>query len=108
MAAVRCRPMHRRVGPREGQISQRRVPRKGVSCYAVSQEVLLGAAAGVLGIGTGIGLPILFGKLEQRDKDRLERVRQINRQTLKETGETLPEEELQRLRPQRFLDNTCA
>jgi len=34
----------------------------------VSQTVLLGVGAGVMGATVGVGLPVLFGKIEQRDK----------------------------------------
>jgi hypothetical protein len=40
----------------------------GVNCKAVSQTVLLGVGAGVMGVTVGVGLPVLFGKIEQRDK----------------------------------------
>ena len=39
-----------------------------VNCKAVSQTVLLGVGAGVMGVTVGVGLPALFGKIEQRDK----------------------------------------
>eukprot|EP00854_Cymbomonas_tetramitiformis_P009073 gene9073-10751_t len=42
--------------------------------------------------------------MEARDKERVEEIREINRDNLKATGETLPAEELAELRPNRYLD----
>lgn len=41
---------------------------------------------------------------EERDKDRLEELRDLNRATLKATGEQMSEEEIDELRPSRYLD----
>lgn len=50
--------------------------------------LVLAAAAG---IGLGIGVPVLFAASEKRDKDRIAAIRELNRATLKATGETLSE-----------------
>jgi len=41
---------------------------------------------------------------EERDKERLEEIRELNRATLKATGEQMSEEEIAELRPSRYLD----
>ena len=41
---------------------------------------------------------------EERDKERLEEIRELNRATLKATGEQMSEEEISELRPSRYLD----
>ena len=41
---------------------------------------------------------------EERDKERLEEIRELNRATLKATGEQMTEEEINDLRPSRYLD----
>jgi hypothetical protein len=41
---------------------------------------------------------------EERDKERLEEIRELNRATLKATGEQMSEEEISELRPNRYLD----
>lgn len=41
---------------------------------------------------------------EERDKERLEEIRELNRATLKATGEQMSEQEIEELRPSRYLD----
>lgn len=55
-----------------------------------SETITLGLAA-VAGIGAGIGVPVLFTMAEKRDKERIDEIRELNRATLKATGETLSE-----------------
>ena len=45
--------------------------------------------SGVAGVACGLGIPIFFAKMEARDKERLEEIRETNRANLKATGETL-------------------
>eukprot|EP00217_Crustomastix_stigmatica_P011794 CAMPEP_0183793568 /NCGR_PEP_ID=MMETSP0803_2-20130417/3298_1 /TAXON_ID=195967 /ORGANISM="Crustomastix stigmata, Strain CCMP3273" /LENGTH=120 /DNA_ID=CAMNT_0026037951 /DNA_START=24 /DNA_END=386 /DNA_ORIENTATION=- len=68
-----------------------------------SDTVFLGIAA-VLGVGAGVGLPVLFAASENRDRQRVEEIRELNRATLKATGETLSEDEIADMRPTRYLD----
>merc|ERR1712060_623146 len=53
---------------------------------------------------TGIAIPTFFQRIEDKDKNRIEEIRDLNRSTLKATGETLTEDELNELRPTRHLD----
>jgi len=46
----------------------------------------------------------MHNKQEERDKERLEEIRELNRATLKATGEQMSEEEITDLRPSRYLD----
>lgn len=62
-------------------------------------------AVGVGGLALGLGVPIFFMKMEERDEQRLEEVRRLNRETLETTGETLSQEELKEMRPKRYLDS---
>jgi hypothetical protein len=48
-------------------------------------------AACVGGLIAGIGIPVLFAQSEQRDKERIEAIRERNRAQLKATGEMLSE-----------------
>ena len=52
-------------------------------------DTLIGAAGAVLGIALGLGIPIFFVQREKLDEERLEELRELNRQTYKETGEYL-------------------
>mmetsp|Transcript_14128 Transcript_14128/g.59008 ORF Transcript_14128/g.59008 Transcript_14128/m.59008 type:complete len:159 (+) Transcript_14128:495-971(+) len=65
----------------------------------------VGVAVGVGGLALGLGVPIFFMKMEERDEQRLEEVRRLNRETLETTGETLSQEELKEMRPKRYLDS---
>jgi hypothetical protein len=68
------------------------------------EETITTVVAAVLGIGAGLGIPIFFVTQEKRDKERIEEIRELNRATLKATGEQMSEEEIRELRPNRYLD----
>ncbi len=54
-------------------------------------DVQIGVLGGVLGLGLGIGAPIFYSLRDDRDEERLEELRALNRATFKETGEYLTE-----------------
>ena len=58
------------------------------------EETITTVIAAVLGIGAGLGIPIFFVTQEARDKERIEEIRELNRATLKATGEQMSEEEI--------------
>ena len=58
------------------------------------EETITTVVAAVLGIGAGLGIPIFFVTQEKRDKERIEEIRELNRATLKATGEQMSEEEI--------------
>jgi hypothetical protein len=68
------------------------------------EETITTVVAAVLGIAAGLGIPIFFVTQEKRDKERIEEIRELNRATLKATGEQMSEEEIKDLRPNRYLD----
>ena len=70
----------------------------------MTEETFTAVAAAVLGLGAGLGIPIFFVAQERRDKERLEEIRELNRATLKATGEQMTPEEIQELRAPRYLD----
>eukprot|EP00192_Tetraselmis_astigmatica_P017987 CAMPEP_0117677238 /NCGR_PEP_ID=MMETSP0804-20121206/16638_1 /TAXON_ID=1074897 /ORGANISM="Tetraselmis astigmatica, Strain CCMP880" /LENGTH=138 /DNA_ID=CAMNT_0005486507 /DNA_START=113 /DNA_END=529 /DNA_ORIENTATION=- len=67
-------------------------------------DTLIGAAGAVLGVALGLGIPIFFVQREKLDEERLEELRELNRQTFKETGEYLSPEEIEAIRPPRWTD----
>ena len=71
---------------------------------ALDAETVTAGLAAVAGLGAGLGIPIFFVWQEQRDKERLEEIRELNRATLKATGEQMSVEEIEELRPARYLD----
>mgnify|MGYP005691701311 FL=1 len=70
----------------------------------LNEETVTAIGAAVLGLGAGLGIPIFFVWQERRDKERLEEIRELNRATLKATGEQMSPEEIAELRPSRYLD----
>lgn len=68
----------------------RRTVRPAAAIEMDSDTITLALAA-VAGVGAGIGVPVLFTLSEKRDKERIEEIRELNRATLKATGETLSE-----------------
>ena len=57
----------------------------------VDEDTITLTLAAVAGLGLGIGIPVLFSRAEKRDKERIDEIRELNRATLKATGETLSE-----------------
>mmetsp|Transcript_16128 Transcript_16128/g.26040 ORF Transcript_16128/g.26040 Transcript_16128/m.26040 type:complete len:134 (+) Transcript_16128:20-421(+) len=91
-------------------------PRRGLHTTRVSAQELAQVAieldsekitiivATICGLGAGLGIPIFFVSQENRDKERLDEIRDLNRATLKATGEQMSEQEIDDLRPSRYLD----
>ena len=48
--------------------------------------IFSGLLAAFLGTATGIGGPMIYQYAEKRDRDRLEEIRQMNKEKFKETG----------------------
>ena len=87
-AALPVAARQRRGVCRSGGRAQRRAPRAALELD--EDSITIGIAA-VAGLGLGIGIPVLFSMSEKRDKERIEEIRELNRATLKATGETLSE-----------------
>ena len=88
---------------------QRGIPQSSVTELAqvaneIDSETITTIVAALLGVSAGIGVPVFFVMQEERDKERLEEIRELNRATLKATGEQMTEEEINDLRPSRYLD----
>ena len=74
----------------------------------IDEDTITLTVAAVAGLGFGIGIPVLFSRAEARDKERIEEIRELNRATLKATGETLSEARLLRWTDFRGLPQLCA
>jgi len=111
-ASVRAQGSVRRPAHRVASSAPRaRAPRARAIARDIAQvaleldaDTLTAIGAGVLGVGAGLGIPIFFVWQEKRDKERLEEIRELNRATLKATGEQMSPEEIAELRPSRYLD----
>lgn len=77
--------------PRVQRQQQGRQSVRPAAAMELDSDTITLAVAAVAGIGAGIGVPILFTLAEKRDKERIEEIRELNRATLKATGETLSE-----------------
>ncbi len=64
-------------------------PRAGLEFDWSDPDTLVGVAGAVLGLAVGIGAPLFYISRDERDDKRLEELRELNRQTYKETGEYL-------------------
>lgn len=67
-------------------------------------DVQIGALGAVLGVGLGIGVPIFYVSRDERDEERLEELRALNRATKEATGEYMSDEEIAEIRPPRWTD----
>ena len=67
-------------------------------------DVQIGALGAFLGLAVGIGAPLFYISRDERDDERLEELRALNRATKAETGEYLSSEEIEQIRPPRWTD----
>jgi len=67
-------------------------------------DVQIGAFGAFAGLLLGIGAPIFYISRDERDEERLEELRALNRATKEETGEYLTNEEIEAIRPPRWTD----
>lgn len=54
-------------------------------------DTLTGLLGGILGLAVGIGAPLFYISRDRADDKKLEELRELNRQTFKETGQYLTE-----------------
>eukprot|EP01026_Neomeris_dumetosa_P043670 TRINITY_DN366_c0_g1_i3.p3 TRINITY_DN366_c0_g1~~TRINITY_DN366_c0_g1_i3.p3 ORF type:complete len:125 (-),score=11.88 TRINITY_DN366_c0_g1_i3:32-406(-) len=81
-----------------------RVARRAIELDWSDPDTWIGLAGAVLGVVVGIGTPLFYISRDNRDDERLEELREINRTNFKETGEYLSEEEISEIRPPRWTD----
>lgn len=67
-------------------------------------DVQIGALGAFLGVVMGIGVPIFYVSRDERDEERLEELRALNRATKEATGEYMTDEEINEIRPARWTD----
>jgi len=67
-------------------------------------DVQIGAFGAFLGLSVGIGAPLFYISRDERDDERLEELRALNRATKAETGEYLSDKEIADIRPPRWTD----
>ncbi|EIE21056.1 hypothetical protein COCSUDRAFT_30235 [Coccomyxa subellipsoidea C-169] len=89
---------------KDGGRASRVAPRAGLEIDWSDPDTLIGVAGGVLGLLVGIGAPLFYISRDEKDEQKLEELRELNRQTFKETGEYLTEEEIKAFRQPRWTD----
>ena len=107
VAARRSPAAHRRLAlARSPRPAARRatVARRATSAELAQLALELDEETITTILAAGLGIPIFFVTQEKRDEARLEEIRELNRATLKATGEQMSEEEIADLRPSRYLD----
>lgn len=62
-------------------------------------DTLIGAAGAAIGVLLGIGIPAFYVSRDERDDERLEELRALNRATKEATGEYMTKEEISAIRP---------
>lgn len=87
-------------------VCRRRIPQPvaAVDVDFSDPNTLLAAGGAALGLLAGLAIPIFLVAREQRDEERIEAIRELNRQTKEATGEPLTQEEIEQLRPTRWTD----
>jgi hypothetical protein len=78
-------------------------PRLAGPCRAIEldfsdPDTQLSIAGVVLGLLLGIGAPVWYVKRTERDEERLEELRALNRATFQETGEYMTDDEIASIR----------
>ncbi|KXZ48124.1 hypothetical protein GPECTOR_30g220 [Gonium pectorale] len=58
----------------------------------------------VLGLVAGLGAPLWYINRAEKDEERLEELRALNRATFAETGEYMSEEEIAKIRKPKWTD----
>ncbi|CAK0784078.1 hypothetical protein CVIRNUC_007281 [Coccomyxa viridis] len=79
-------------------------PRAGLQIDWSDPDTLTGLLGGILGLAVGIGAPLFYISRDRADDKKLEELRELNRQTFKETGQYLTEEEIRAFRQPRWTD----
>lgn len=80
------------------QQQQRLAPVRAIELDFSDPDTQLSIAGIVLGLVAGIGAPLWYIQRTERDEERLEELRALNRAAFKETGEYLTDEEIAKIR----------
>ncbi|PNG99425.1 hypothetical protein TSOC_007143 [Tetrabaena socialis] len=67
-------------------------------------DTQIGLAGMVLGLVLGLGAPLFYISRADRDEERLEELRALNRSTFAETGEYMSEDEIAKIRKPKWTD----
>lgn len=58
----------------------------------------------MIGLALGVGFPLFMISRDDLDEERVEAIRELNRETYEATGEYLSKEELEKMRSPRWMD----
>ncbi|GBG00574.1 hypothetical protein Rsub_13355 [Raphidocelis subcapitata] len=90
---------------RPGRVQQRTLaPCRAIELDFSDPDTQLGLAGIVLGLVMGIGAPAWYINRTERDEERLDELRAINRANYQETGEYMSEEEIAAIRKPKWTD----
>ncbi|KAI8472708.1 MAG: hypothetical protein J3K34DRAFT_413371 [Monoraphidium minutum] len=84
--------------------AQRLAPCRAIELDFSDPDTQLSVAGVVLGLVMGIGAPLWYVNRTERDEERLEELRALNRANYKETGEYMSDEEIAAIRKPKWTD----
>ncbi|CAG9466733.1 unnamed protein product [Pedinophyceae sp. YPF-701] len=90
--------------PRRAARTAQALPIGAIEIDWSDPDTWLGVGGAVLGLLIGIGAPILYIRASERDEERLEELRALNRATKEATGEYLTDEEIAEIRTPKWTD----
>eukprot|EP00882_Tetradesmus_deserticola_P009701 GHRQ01010244.1.p1 GENE.GHRQ01010244.1~~GHRQ01010244.1.p1 ORF type:complete len:128 (+),score=16.83 GHRQ01010244.1:220-603(+) len=95
-----------RVAPVRTTISTRRTSHKvrAIELDFSDPDTQLSVAGLVIGVVLGVGAPAWYINRTERDEERLEELRAMNRATFKETGEYMTDDEIAQIRKPKWTD----
>lgn len=84
--------------------ARRTTPCRAIELDFSDPDTQLSLAGVVLGLVLGIGAPAWYISRTERDEERLEELRALNRATFQETGEYMTDEEIAAVRKPKWTD----
>ena len=67
--------------------------------WAACRDTQIAALGAVVGLVLGVGVPAFYISRAERDEERLEEIRALNRATKEATGQYMTREEIAAIRP---------
>ncbi|KAL6768385.1 hypothetical protein ACKKBF_B38960 [Auxenochlorella protothecoides x Auxenochlorella symbiontica] len=79
-------------------------PCRAINIDFSDPDTLVAVGGALLGVALGVGVPAFYISRDRRDEQRLEELRELNRNTKMQTGEYMTKEEIAAFRRPRWTD----